>query len=131
MKRKPQTDPPQPKRDSSFCDLVLDQLSSIPELLCVRMFGGYGLYSGEAFFGIIAAGRLYFLTDEQSRKPYIERGMGAFLPSEREKLSNYFQVPVDVIEDAETLDAWARQALQVRHQNPVEKSRRKRKRPRT
>ena len=31
------------------------------------MFGGYGLYAGEVFFGIVANGRLYFKTDDETR----------------------------------------------------------------
>lgn len=102
------------KRDISFCDFVLDQLSDLPDLLCHGMFGGFGLYSGESFFGLIAAGRLYLLTDEQTRKNFIERGMGPFRPSERQTLSSYYEVPLEVLEDAEELTRWAREALKVR-----------------
>lgn len=105
---------PERKRDTTFRDFVLDQLSGMPELLCNPMFGGFGLYCGEAFFAIIGAGQLYFLTDEATRKTYIGRGKGPFRPSESQTLSSYYEVPLDVLEDAEELEAWARQAVRVR-----------------
>jgi len=74
------------------------------------MFGGYGLYRGEAFFGIIHKGRLYFKTDETSRTAYRERGMKPFRPNARQMLKTYYEVPIDVMEDAEQLAAWAAQA---------------------
>ena len=34
-----------------------------------RMFGGFGLYRGETFFGLISSdGRLYFKTDAVTRE---------------------------------------------------------------
>ena len=41
-----------PKQDG-FRDFVLDQLNELPGLTHRAMFGGYGLYRREAFFGII------------------------------------------------------------------------------
>ncbi len=43
----------------TFKDYVLDQLSGLPDLCCRAMFGGFGLYQGTLFFGIIHTGRLY------------------------------------------------------------------------
>jgi hypothetical protein len=37
-------------------------------LRCRPMFGGYGFYLGTDFFGILHDGRLYFKTDESTRK---------------------------------------------------------------
>lgn len=36
--------------------------------------------------------------------------MGPFAPSETQVLKNYFEVPGEVLEDAEELTAWAREA---------------------
>lgn len=51
-----------PKQDG-FRDFVLDQLSELPGLTHRSMFGGYGLYCGSVFFGIVQKGRLYFKTN--------------------------------------------------------------------
>ena len=48
----------------------MDQLRVLPELRAKPMFGGYGLYQSDQFFGILIQGRLYFKTDEQTRRAY-------------------------------------------------------------
>lgn len=98
-----------PKHDG-FKDFVLDQLSDLPDVTCRAMFGGYGLYCGKVFFGIVHAGRLYFKTHETSRHRYIEYGTMPFRPSTAQTLKNYYEVPVDVLEDAGELTIWAQQA---------------------
>lgn len=100
------------KKDS-FKEFILDQLDGMPEVRCRAMFGGYGIYCGETFFGILSKGRLYFLTDSKSRSAYLEMGMGCFRPNPRQTLKNYYEVPVELIEDSEQLVPWAKQAVQT------------------
>jgi len=91
----------------SFKDFVLDQLAGLPGLSPRAMFGAYGLYLGDSFFGILSEGRLYFKTDATSREPYLELGMGPFQPNEKQTLKNYYEVPPDILEDPEELKIWA------------------------
>jgi DNA transformation protein len=100
-------------KDDSFEDFVLDQLQELPELECRAMFGGYGLYRDEVFFGIIFKGRLYFKTDAKSAELYLKLGMKPFRPNRKQTLKNYYEVPVDIIEDRDGLDAWAKKAVRV------------------
>lgn len=97
-------------KDESFKDFVLDQLSALDGVRGRAMFGGFGLYAGEAFFAIVFEGRLYFRTDPSTRAAYIERGMKPFRPSPKQALNSYYEVPLDVVEDAVQLAAWARAA---------------------
>jgi len=99
--------------DVSFKDFVLDQLQGLLDLKCRSMFGGHGLYQEETFFGIVFKGRLYFKTDKKSAVPYLKAGMMPFRPNEKQTLKNYYEVPVDVIEDRERLAAWARKSLRA------------------
>jgi DNA transformation protein len=99
------------KTDDHFLRFVLDQLQDLPGLECRAMFGGHGLYSEEVFFGIIASGRLYFRTRPATRGRYVAQGMQPFRPNERQTLKNYYEVPVDVLEDHEELTAWAAEAV--------------------
>jgi len=71
------------------------------------MFGGYGLYSGAVFFGIIHKGRLYFKTDDQTRPQYTQSGMKPFRPNPKQTLKNYYEVPPDLLEDSDRLVEWA------------------------
>ncbi|TKB72707.1 MAG: TfoX/Sxy family protein [Nitrospira sp.] len=50
-----------------FKDFVLDQLADLHGVNARAMFGGYGLYQGGDFFGIIHEGRLYFKTNDERR----------------------------------------------------------------
>jgi TfoX/Sxy family transcriptional regulator of competence genes len=40
-------------KNESFKDFVLGQLQELDDVEARRMFGGYGLYRGETFFGIL------------------------------------------------------------------------------
>jgi len=101
-------------RDDSFKDYVLDQLEALGAVRARAMFGGHGLYRGDEFFGILHQGRLYFRTNTHTRPDYIARGMSPFQPNPRQTLTSYYEVPADVLEDAETLVTWAQAALNCR-----------------
>ena len=77
------------------------------------MFGSFGLYSGEVFFGIISSDVLYLKTNSETRKRYEDLGMGPFTPSEKQTLKNYMEVPPDVFEDKEVLRGWAEEAIRA------------------
>lgn len=98
-------------RADGFKDFVLDQLGQIPHLMCKAMFGGHGLYQGETFFGILNKGRLYLKTNATTQAAYRSRGMQPFRPNGKQVLRHYYEVPVDILEDAEQLRAWAEQAI--------------------
>ena len=77
------------------------------------MFGCYGLYCGEQFFGILQDGRLYFKTHPDTLPEYLQQHAAVFAPSEKQILKNYREVPVDILEDAEQLAIWARKASRM------------------
>lgn len=91
----------------TFKDFVLEQLETLAGLRAQRMFGGWGLYANEAFFGIAHRGRLYFRTHEGNRADYVERGMRPFRPNPDQTLQRYYEVPADVLEDTGELVRWA------------------------
>lgn len=82
------------------------------------MFGGFGLYLGEHYFGIINEGAAWFRADEESRPEYLARGMPAFQPRNRPRgpktIDRNFRVPDDVLSDPEALAAWALRASRAR-----------------
>ena len=99
------------RKDESFRDFVLDQLQELDGVEAPRMFGGYGLYQDETFFGILHKGRLYFKIDETTVKEYRKRKMKPFRPNAKQTLKSYYQVPVEIIEDADKLHEWADRAV--------------------
>jgi DNA transformation protein len=104
----------------SYRDYVLDQLSGLGRVRANRMFGGAGLYCEELFFGIVADDTLYLKVDDSNRPDFIARGMAPFRPyRDRPELSmRYYEVPADVLEDAEALVAWGRKAIRVAAASP-------------
>ena len=94
----------------SFLDYVLEQLATIDGLHSRAMFGGYGIYCAEQFFGIVHDGRLYFKIHPDTIDDYLHHHAAVFTPSKKQILKNYREVPVDVFEDAAQLLVWARKA---------------------
>ena len=97
----------------SFLEFVLEQLAPLDGLRCKRMFGGHGLYYSEVFFCIVYEGRLYFKTHPDTLQNYLAHHAAVFAPTEKQILKNYREVPVEILEDAEQLRAWAREAAQA------------------
>jgi len=100
--------------DTSFLDFVLEQLEDVRGLKVRAMFGGHGLYLGAIFFGIVHKGSLYLRTDEASRGAYVKAGSRPFNPKGRQELHRYYEVPSEVLEDADELVTWARRATKTR-----------------
>jgi DNA transformation protein len=100
--------------DTSFLDYVLEQLADARGLKVRAMFGGHGLYMGASFFGIVHKGSLYLRTDEESRAAYLKKGSRPFNPKGAKELHRYYEVPAEVLEDADLLLGWARRAVKTR-----------------
>lgn len=100
-----------PPKHDGFKDFVLDQLTNLRGITCRAMFGGYGLSLKGTFFGIIHKGRLYFKVTPETVDQYKTHGMKPFRPNPKQTLKSFYEVPVDVIEDAEQLNEWAEQSV--------------------
>src|SRR5262245_54519393 len=98
--------------DESFKDFILDQLQELDGIEARLMFGGHGLYKDETFFGILHKGKLYFKVDESTVGEYRKRKMKPFRPNAKQTLRSYYQVPVEILEDGDSLCAWAGKAVQ-------------------
>jgi DNA transformation protein len=98
-----------------FLQYVIEQLAGLPHVAPRRLFGGIGLYSNERIFGLIFRDTLYFKVNDSNRGDYEARGMNRFRPfAEKPLLSmTYYEVPADVLEDADECAAWARKSAAV------------------
>lgn len=97
-----------------YVDYVLDHLGALGSILAKRMFGGVGLYLEGTFFALIADDTLYFKVDDSNRKDYEDRGMGPYRASfKKPMVLQYYEVPVEVLENEEELRTWAHKALRV------------------
>ena len=97
---------------AEFRDYVLDQLRNVAPVTGKAMFGGVGIYSRGTFFALIAEDVLYFKVDARTRPAYEERGSRAFNPVGKGTMG-YYELPEDILEDADELRDWMRDALAV------------------
>ena len=98
----------------SFRAFVLEQLVDVASVRARAMFGGVGLYSGDVFFGMIAADVLYLKVGDRNRGRYEAAGMTAFAPyADKPMTMPYYQVPASVIEDRHELGIWAHASIEV------------------
>ena len=97
---------------SGFRDFVFDQLAGVRELRAKTMFGGVGLYSGDVFFGLLAADLLYFKVGDANREEYERAGAKPFRPyAHRAMKLPYYNVPIATLEDTLSVVAWAERAI--------------------
>jgi len=114
-----------------FRDFVLDQLAGLRDLRAKRMFGGIGLYSGEHFFGIVAADELFFKVDDMNRGAYEAAGSAPFRPVlDRPVSMSYWRVPIEVLEDPAELSVWAKDAIRAAAAAATKPRRKSRDKPR-
>ncbi len=108
-----------------FLAYILEQLAGTNDLHSRRMFGAVGLYSGELFFGLIDDDTLFLKTDGSNAADYTARNMPRFMPfpDRPEAVMSYYQVPADIIEDAESLITWARKSVAVALKSRAAKAR--------
>jgi DNA transformation protein and related proteins len=102
------------KVTDAFRTFVLDQLDSLEDVVPRAMFGGVGLYCRGVFFGILANDVLYLKVDDTNRRDYERANMPPFTPyPDRAGTMEYFAVPIEILEHADDLAAWARKAVDV------------------
>jgi DNA transformation protein and related proteins len=94
---------------------VLEQLRrTAADVRARSMFGGVGVYAGERFFALMDDDTLYFKVDDATRGRFEARGMGPFRPAgQGGEVMQYYEVPGDVLEDAELLAPWVEEAIAV------------------
>ena len=101
--------------NDGFRAFVLEQLArTTPGLRARSMFGGVGIYAGDLFFALMHDEVLYFKVDDHTRGRFEELGMEPFRPrGDGGEVMQYYEVPADVLEDAEALAPWAVRAVEV------------------
>jgi DNA transformation protein and related proteins len=100
------------KVSAAFAEFAIAQVEALGDVTSKAMFGGVGLYHDGVFFGILARDTLYFKVDDSSRAAYQAAGMAPFKPYEgRPGTMKYYAVPLEVLESAPELVAWARKAV--------------------
>ncbi len=101
--------------DAEFVEYIVDQVSDLLPMRVMpkAMFGGWGLYADEIFFGIVHGGVLYLKTNVHTRKRYEHLGMKPFVVKKGQVLKNYFEVPEEVLEDQDELVNLVEESIHV------------------
>ncbi|MFL5495741.1 MAG: TfoX/Sxy family protein [Gemmatimonadales bacterium] len=102
----------------TFGTYVLEQLQrTAPGIRARSMFGGVGIYSGDLFFALVDDDTVYFKVDQSTVGAFEARGMGPFRPyGEGGEVMHYYEVPADLLEDADALRPWVAAAIGVARQ---------------
>ena len=104
-----------------YLTYVIDQLEYLGPVQSRRMFGGAGLYFEGLFFAIVADDVLHFKVDDSNRGDYEAAGMGPFKPfPDKSEVMQYYEVPIDVLENRDTLRDWADKAVRVAERKAAE-----------
>ncbi len=101
-------------KQDSFKEFIEEQLGELAGVISIHaMFGGYGIYRGRDFFGIIHKGRLYFKVSDKTKTSFTDAGMGPFKPNLKQTLKSFYEVPADVLESRPTITDWAEDAIRA------------------
>jgi DNA transformation protein len=109
-----------------FRTFALEQLQrTVPHIRARSMFGGVGIYAGDLFFGLMDDDVLYLKVDDSNRGRFEARGMGPFRPyGEGGEIMQYYEIPADVLEDAELLAPWVEASVSVARKAKQRRSKR-------
>lgn len=94
-----------------YREFVLEQLGRVAPVTHRAMFGAVGVYSGGLFFAVVDNDTLYLKVDDTNRPDHEAAGMGPFRPFEGAASMNYYELPADLLEDADRLRPWVDKAL--------------------
>ncbi|MAU14519.1 MAG: competence protein TfoX [Muricauda sp.] len=99
---------------TDYLDFVLDQLSNWRTVRPKKMFGCIGLYAEGVIFGVIAKETVFLKVDDTNKKHYIEAGSESLkLFKNNTTVPSYYEVPIDILENAEQFTTWAEQSLTI------------------
>lgn len=99
-----------------FAAFVQDALAEFGPVRIRSMFGGAGVFSGEAMIGLIAGDVLYLKADNVSAADFEAEGKQPFTYRGRAggpRTMSYWEVPERLYEDPLELAEWARRAERV------------------
>ena len=100
--------------NASFRDFVLDQLAGLGEFETKNMFGGVALLHRGAAFAKIKHDKVWLKVDHSNRQEFEKRGMQQYTyGKDGSRKLNFFEAPVEVVEDHDELVKWAQRSIKV------------------
>lgn len=107
-----------PAAPSDFVAFLLERLEPLGGVTVRQMFGGSGLFREGAMFGLIADDVLYLKVDDTTQPDFAEAGSLPFSYQKKSAdkpavMKSYWEVPPNVLTDADTFRDWSRTASAV------------------
>jgi len=100
--------------DTEFRDHILDQLSDMGEFETKNMFGGTAILRDGTAFAKIKHGSLWLKVDDGNINDFLEKGMVQYTyGKDNSRKLNFYETPVEVLEDADLLIQWATKACEA------------------
>jgi DNA transformation protein and related proteins len=99
-----------------FTAYLLDLLAPIGSVSARPMFGGVGLFHGGMMFGLIVRDELFLKVGDSNRAAYEAAGEAPFSYETKtgtHTIGSYWRCPPDLLDDTETFQSWARQAVEA------------------
>ena len=90
---------------------LLHDLADLGEIDDRPHLGGWELRIGGKAFALVQGDRVWLRTDRTTRLDFQRRGSTPFAPNPSMPLGRFYEVPAEVLRDADTLRAWAKKAL--------------------
>jgi DNA transformation protein len=102
-----------PRAVDPALEALLDLLRGLDELRPRRMFGGTGIYSGDAMFALVMRGRVYVKTDPALGEELAALGSRPFMPRRGARLGKWMELPAELLEDQRRALGIARRAMEA------------------
>jgi DNA transformation protein len=106
---------------------IQDLFAGLGPLRIRRMFGGQGIYSGDAMFALEAAGELYLKTDSETVGAFEAAGSRPFVYRKDGKSTamSYWRLPEAALDDPDEAARWGRLALEAARRAAARKGEKK------
>ena len=98
---------------AEYREFVLEQLGRVVPVTSRSMFGGVGVYSDGLFFALMDDDTLYLKVDDCNRGDFEAAGSGPFRPFGDEQVMQYYDLPAELLEDADRLRPWILKSIDV------------------
>ena len=111
-----------------FVSFACDLFADLGPVRSRRMFGGAGLFLGDAMFALIADDTLYMKTDDALARAYAAEGSDPFTYQTRKGARGvmaYMRLPEAAMDDPDLALDWARKSLIPAEAAALEKRARK------
>jgi len=100
-----------------------DLFATFGPIVLKRFFGGEGIYLDDVMIGMVFGDRIYFKTDETTRKAFLAERTKPFTFKKRSTgetvVTGWYALPDRLYDDPDELASWARAALDVASVSPT------------